>query len=152
MIFSMLRYEIPEAPALIEVLIYESQRVFRDRLVDKDAKKKFDNVLLAGLKTHLKFPNKPTDTFFISLVMKGTESLIAGLPSLGRIGKGDFITMVKGAMRAYEREFKELDIHLVDEVVDMVAYIERVLSMPGGCLLLAGRSGIGRKAATQLVS
>jgi len=100
----------------------------------------------------LKFPDKPTDTFFISLVMKGTESLIAGLPSLGRIGKGDFITMVKGAMRAYEREFKELDIHLVDEVVDMVAYIERVLSMPGGCLLLAGRSGIGRKAATQLVS
>lgn len=55
-------------------------------------------------------------------------------------------------MRAYEREFKELDIHLVDEVLEMVAYIERVLSMPGGCLLLAGRSGIGRKASTQLVS
>lgn len=55
-------------------------------------------------------------------------------------------------MRAYEREFKELDIHLIEEVLDMIAYIERVLSMPGGCLLLAGRSGIGRKASTQLVS
>jgi len=56
--------------------------------------------------------------------------------------------MVEGAMRAYEREFKELDIHLIEEVLDMIAYIERVLSMPGGCLLLAGRSGIGRKPTT----
>jgi dynein heavy chain 2 len=60
--------------------------------------------------------------------------------------------MVQGAMRAYEREFKELNIHLIEEVLDMTAYIERVLSMPGGCLLLAGRSGIARKACTQLVS
>jgi dynein heavy chain 2 len=148
MIFSMLRYEIPEAEALIEVLIYESQRVFRDRLVDREAKKKFDNLLSSGLKASLRYDKKFSDTYFISLTMKGTESLIAGLPSLGRIGKPDFITMIQGAMRAYEREFKELDIHLVDEVVDMVAHIERVLSMPGGCLLLAGRSGIGRKAAT----
>ena len=55
MIFSMLRYEIPEAQALIEVLIYESNRVFRDRLVDREAKKKFDNILYAALKNHLKY-------------------------------------------------------------------------------------------------
>jgi len=109
-------------------------------------------VLQSALKQHLNYPEKLVDTYFISLTMKGTESLIPGLPSLGRIGKPDFISLVKGAMRAYEREFKELDIHLIDEVLDMTAYIERVLSMPGGCLLLAGRSGIGRKASTQLVS
>jgi dynein heavy chain 2 len=148
MIFSMLRYEIPEAQALIEILIYESNRVFRDRLVDRENKKKFDNILYASLKNHLKYQDKLVDTYFISLVMKGNESLIPGLPSLGRIGKNDFITMVQGAMRAYEREFKELDIHLVEEVLEMIAYVERVLSMPGGCLLLAGRSGIGRKAST----
>lgn len=94
MIFSMLRYEIPEAQALIEILIYESNRVFRDRLVDREAKKKFDTVLYAGLKNHLKYQDKLSDTYFISLVMKGTESLIQGLPSLGRIGKSDFIQMV----------------------------------------------------------
>ena len=55
-------------------------------------------------------------------------------------------------MRAYEREFKELDIHLIEEVLDLIAYIERVMSMPGGCLLLAGRAGVGRKQSTQLVS
>ena len=53
--------------------------------------------------------------------------------------------MIDQAMRAYEREFKELDIHLIEEVLDLIAYIERGLSMPGGCLLLAGRAGVGRK-------
>jgi dynein heavy chain 2 len=79
--------------------------------------------------------------------MKGTDSLIPGLPSLGRIGKNDFIIMVQSAMRAYEREFKELEIHLIEEVLDLIAFVERVLSTPGGCLLLAGRSGVGRKAS-----
>lgn len=48
-------------------------------------------------------------------------------------------------MRAYEREFKELDIHMIDEVLELISQVERVLSMPGGSLLLAGRSGVGRK-------
>ena len=59
--------------------------------------------------------------------------------------------MIEQAMRAYEREYKELDINLIEEVTDLIAYIERVLSMPGGCLLLAGRAGVGRKQSTQLV-
>jgi len=70
---------------------------------------------------------------------------------MGRIPKQDYIQMIEQAMRAYEREFKELNIHLIEEVLDLIAYIERVLSMPGGTLLLAGRSGVGRKQSTQLV-
>ena len=64
---------------------------------------------------------------------------------MGRIPKADFIQMIEQAMRAYEREYKELDIHLIEEVMDLIAYTERGLSMPGGCLLLAGRAGVGRK-------
>ena len=55
-------------------------------------------------------------------------------------------------MRAYEREYKEMNIHLIEEILDMVANIERALSIPGGCLLLAGRAGVGRKQAVQLIS
>lgn len=55
-------------------------------------------------------------------------------------------------MRAYEREFKELEIHMIEEVLDMISQIERVLSMPGGSLLLAGRSGVCRKQSIQIVS
>jgi dynein heavy chain 2, cytosolic len=36
--FNLLRYDIPEAQSLIETLIYESSRIFKDRLVDKESK------------------------------------------------------------------------------------------------------------------
>lgn len=55
-------------------------------------------------------------------------------------------------MRAYEREYRALDVHLIEEVLDLFAFVERTLSQQGGCLLLAGRSGVGRKQATQLIS
>jgi dynein heavy chain 2 len=151
MIFSMLRYEIPDPQQLIEIMIYESQRIFKDRLVDKESKKRFDQILYTLLKNHLKFGERLVDTYYISKVAAG-DSLIKGLPNLGRITKTDFVQLVDQQMRAYEREFKELDIHLIDEVLDLFAYVERTLSQQGGCLLLAGRAGVGRKQATQLIS
>jgi len=60
--------------------------------------------------------------------MQGTESIIKGLPSLGRIPKDDFIQLVEGQMRAYEREFKAIDVHLIEEVLDLFAFVERSLS------------------------
>lgn len=60
--------------------------------------------------------------------------------------------MIDQGLRAYEREYKSMDIHLIDEILDLVAYTERTLSQPGANLLLAGRSGTGRKQATQLVA
>lgn len=124
----MLRYEIPDAGSLIEVMVYESQRTFKDRLVDRDAKKRFDVILYGLLKQHLKYQEKLKDVYFISKVMQGTESIIKGLPSLGRIPKDDFIQLVEGQMRAYEREFKAIDVHLIEEVLDLFAFVERSLS------------------------
>ena len=93
MIFSMLRYEIPDPQQLIEIMIYESQRIFKDRLVDKDSKKRFDQILYTLLKNHLKFSEKLVDTYYISKVSSG-ESLIKGLPNLGRISKQDFVLLI----------------------------------------------------------
>jgi len=50
-------------------------------------------------------------------------------------------------MRAYEREFKTMNIHLIDEILELVAFSERTLSQPGSNLLLAGRAGSGRMQA-----
>ena len=38
------------------------------------------------------------------------------------------------------------------EVLENVARVERVLTMPGGSLLLAGRSGVGRRTSVLLVA
>lgn len=74
--------------------------------------------------------------------------MVQGLPPLGRIGKQDFVLMIDQALRAYEREFKTMDMILIDEIFDLIAFSERALSQPGANLLLAGRSGTGRKQST----
>lgn len=52
----------------------------------------------------------------------------------------------------YGRDNQNLDILLFQEVLDYLSRIDRVLSFPGGSLLLAGRSGVGRRTITSLVS
>ena len=37
-------------------------------------------------------------------------------------------------------------------MLDHIAHVDRVLSYPGGSLLLAGRSGVGRRTAVRLVA
>jgi len=55
LVFNLLRYEINEAQGLIETFIYESSRIFKDRLVDKDSKVRFDKILYSLLKNHLRY-------------------------------------------------------------------------------------------------
>ena len=55
LVFNMLRYEINEAQGLIETFIYESSRIFKDRLVDNDSKMRFDKILYSLLKNHLRY-------------------------------------------------------------------------------------------------
>lgn len=45
-----------------------------------------------------------------------------------------------------------MSIVIFKEVLDHIAHIDRVLSSPGGSLLLAGRSGAGRRTAVKLVA
>jgi len=50
------------------------------------------------------------------------------------------------------RENRDLGVIVFKEVLDNIARVERVLTMPGGSLLLAGRSGVGRRTAVLLVA
>ena len=43
-------------------------------------------------------------------------------------------------------------MYIFPEVLEHIASVDRVLSVPGGSLLLAGRSGVGRRTAVQLVA
>lgn len=52
----------------------------------------------------------------------------------------------------YGRDNQNLDILLFQEVLEYMSRIDRVLSFPGGSLLLAGRSGVGRRTIASLVS
>lgn len=50
------------------------------------------------------------------------------------------------------REQSELDILLFSEVLDHISRVDRVLTQPGGSLLMGGRSGVGRRTAVSLVA
>ena len=50
------------------------------------------------------------------------------------------------------RENRDLDILIFREVLENMARVDRVLTMPGGSLLMAGRSGVGRRTAVSLIS
>lgn len=50
------------------------------------------------------------------------------------------------------RENRDLDILIFREVLDNIARVDRVLTLPGGSLLMAGRSGVGRRTAVLLVA
>jgi dynein heavy chain 2 len=50
----------------------------------------------------------------------------------------------------YEREFKEMKMHLLDEILALISSLDRCLSLGGG-VLLAGKSGIGRKNCVSLI-
>eukprot|EP00727_Mastigamoeba_balamuthi_P008574 m51a1_g4339 putative cytoplasmic dynein 2 heavy chain 1 isoform x1 (4695) ;mRNA; f:164362-180818 len=59
---------------------------------------------------------------------------------------------VKRGILMFEREVKELHLSLFPDVFDHIARVDRVLSQPGGALLLVGKSGVGRCSTAQLVS
>ena len=52
--------------------------------------------------------------------------------------------------QGFEREFKELHMLLFPEVLHRIAHFDRVLSIPGGALLLCGSSGVGRRCGTEV--
>ena len=62
------------------------------------------------------------------------------------IGVNHFLSLFSG------REHIELDIFLFREVLEHMVRVDRVLTSPGGSLLLSGQSGVGRRTAVRLVA
>jgi dynein heavy chain 2 len=54
------------------------------------------------------------------------------------------------AATAYSREFGDISIPLIPEVVEWTARVDRALAAPAGHVLLTGRAGVGRLAALKV--
>jgi dynein heavy chain 2 len=145
-VFNIMRYEALGAEALVEVLVYEAFRLFRDRLVDRESKQTLDSLIYNQLKAHLKYNQRMGDVYFISKV-SNVQPVSPEIKTLGRLEKPDLEVTIKEVIKGYEREYKELDIVLVDELLERFTELERALSNLGGCVLLVGRSGVGRRTS-----
>ncbi|XP_069615312.1 cytoplasmic dynein 2 heavy chain 1 [Ranitomeya imitator] len=147
---------------VLEVVAYEARRLFRDRIVTSKELNVFDNILLSVLQGDWGSDvlDHMADLFYVTWgALHEAGSVLApgqALPSHGRpIGKlnsADFKDVIKKGVIQFSRDNRELDILLFHEVLDFMSRVDRVLSFPGGSLLLAGRSGVGRRTVTSLVT
>jgi dynein heavy chain 2 len=71
---------------------------------------------------------------------------------LERLSSSDFKDRLADALRRYEEEHKNLRMLLFPEILDHLAFEDRVLSRPGGSILLIGDSGVGRRSSITLLS
>ncbi|XP_073414467.1 cytoplasmic dynein 2 heavy chain 1 isoform X2 [Dendrobates tinctorius] len=160
-IFGLFRYDL-SGDNVLEVVAYEARRLFRDRIVTSKELNVFDNILMSILQGDWGSDvlDHMADLFYVTWgALHEAGSVLApgqALPSHGRpIGKlnsADFKDVIKKGVIQFSRDNRELDILLFHEVLDFMSRVDRVLSFPGGSLLLAGRSGVGRRTVTSLVS
>lgn len=79
-----------------------------------------------------------------------------GLPPAGRVlsrltGK-DLKPFIERGIARYRADYRDSDVFIFREILDTVVRCDRVLTTPGGSLLLAGRSGVGRRTAVGIVA
>ncbi|KAM4627347.1 cytoplasmic dynein 2 heavy chain 1 [Polymixia lowei] len=164
-VLSLLRYDLTAAQSnvtdsVLEVVAYEARRLFRDRLVSSKDLHSFDNILSSVIRGDWGSDalDNMTDGFYVTWGTSEGAVMAPGQPlpphgkPLGRLNSADLREVIHKGVVLYGRDNRELDLLLFWEVCDFVSRVDRVLSRPGGSLLLAGRSGVGRRTATCLVS
>ncbi|CAL1541204.1 unnamed protein product [Lymnaea stagnalis] len=166
---SLLRYDLTAGAkdntddTVLEIWAYEARRLFRDRIVGQDNRSKFDNMLQSVVRSDWSaniFDNLD-NTFFVTWGARadsGAPAVGAGAPlpphgkPLGKLSEEDLKAVVEKGIRFYSHENRQLDILIFREVLENMARVDRVLSKPGGSLLMAGSSGVGRRTAVSVVA
>ncbi|XP_072546992.1 cytoplasmic dynein 2 heavy chain 1 isoform X2 [Salminus brasiliensis] len=164
-VLSLLRYDltagkcVTPADSVLEVIAYEARRLFRDRIVSSKDLNTFDNILSSVIRGDWGSDvlDNMSDTFFVTwgATHEGrnpNQPLPPYGKPLGRLNTSDLAEVIRKGVVVYGRENRELDLLLFPEVLDFMSRVDRVLGSPAGSLLLAGRSGVGRRTAVSVVS
>ncbi|XP_033632471.1 cytoplasmic dynein 2 heavy chain 1-like isoform X2 [Asterias rubens] len=165
-VLGLLRYDLKAASSdntsdyVLEIFAYEASRLFRDRLVSEEARSRFDSILLGALQSEWNAGHVMQNMAGVYYVTWGSraDAGASGGPlppvgkPLGRLSSSDLKEVIKRAKVTIARENREMNIQIFREVLEYVAHVDRVLSQPGGSLLMAGCSGVGRRTAVTLVA
>ncbi|KAK3801155.1 hypothetical protein RRG08_006872 [Elysia crispata] len=166
---ALLRYDLTAgakdstADTVLEIWAYEARRLFRDRIVGQDNRSKFDNMLQSVVRSDWSSDifDGLDKTYYVTWGARtesGAPAVGAGAPlppfgkPLGKLSEEDLKAVIEKGIKIYSRENRELDILIFQEVLDNMARTDRVLTQPGGSMLMAGRSGVGRRTAVSVVA
>ncbi|KAI6079846.1 Cytoplasmic dynein 2 heavy chain 1 [Aix galericulata] len=165
-VLGLFRYSLTDGPStqtadyVLEIVAYEACRLFRDKLVGMKDLHVFDNILMKVFQSDWGSDvlDNMADIFYVTwgacqeaFTTPGQALPPHGRP-LGRLNSTDLKDTIKKGVIHYGRDKKEIEVLLFQEVLNYMSRVDRVLSFPGGSLLLAGRSGVGRRTVTSLVS
>ncbi|XP_057314672.1 cytoplasmic dynein 2 heavy chain 1-like isoform X2 [Hydractinia symbiolongicarpus] len=162
-VLGLLRYDISDstgdtAEGLLKIWAYQAKRLFSDRLVSKDSSDKFDSMLASVIRNDWSVTLEDIkNTYYVTWGTGGGISHTGNVAGsfgrpLGMLSRPDFKQIVAKGLAAFARDTKEIDYLIFREVLETVAKIDRVLTQPSGSLVLAGRSGVGRRTAVMLVA
>ena len=141
-----LRYDL-EAYHVLDVITYEAERIFRDRLVGDDAARKFDGSVWGNLVRSIWNHKVDGKGGFFTTWLTESEGDIR---MLGKTSADDSKQYIQRELEIYARENKELNMLLFPEVVERIARLDRILSEPGGSVLMIGRPGVGRRTCSTI--
>ncbi|XP_044933442.1 cytoplasmic dynein 2 heavy chain 1 isoform X4 [Mustela putorius furo] len=147
---------------VLEIVAYEARRLFRDKIVGAKELHLFDSILTSVFQGDWGSDvlDNMADSFYVTWGARHNSGTRVAprqpLPPhgkpLGKLNSADLKDVIRKGLIHYGRDNQSLDILLFQEVLEYMSRIDRVLSFPGGSLLLAGRSGVGRRTITSLVS
>ncbi|KAJ3070332.1 Cytoplasmic dynein 2 heavy chain 1 [Podochytrium sp. JEL0797] len=143
-IFGLTRYEIEgdDESSLLNIIAYEAMRLFYDRLVGADSRLKLQQIIQSVLKADWGH-EVDLDGSMYTCAFKG-NSLAKKLVKMNLKG---YLELVTKEIYVYERDIKDLNICLFPEALKHICRVERVLSQPGGSLLMVGRPGVNRHSS-----
>ncbi|KAG1684369.1 Cytoplasmic dynein 2 heavy chain 1 [Nymphon striatum] len=162
-VLGLLRYYIDSedhSPALLlEAWSYEACQIFRSKLVNNEAKTKFDNLLSNILRSNwgVNFPDLSSKyLFYVSWGPHKSIGSAKNQPLFGKVlsklEKSDFEAIVDKGITHFNHEMQDSNQLIFQEVLEMIAFMDHVLSQPGGSALLAGQSGVGHQLTTCIVA
>lgn len=173
LVCGLLRYPAVTPRSLPAVFAYEAQRLFRDHLADEPSRAKFDSILAGIVQARLggavvNFGSAVRSSMVDPLLAATSAAASSGAtgaggdsaaldsadeagPALELVALPDFTEAMASALYTYQRDSQSVSLALFPEVLQHLAHIEQTLSAPGGSLLLAGDSGVGRRACVALV-
>ncbi|TRY75069.1 hypothetical protein TCAL_08574 [Tigriopus californicus] len=145
------------AGVVLEPWTYEACRLFRDKLANAEDVGKFDSIMKATLQSewNSNVLDSIHDMYFVTCA---DASYVPGSPmpkfghNIGKIQDTDWEHFVDKGIVTFGRENRDLDVAIIDELLDLVARCDRVLSKPGGSLLMSGRAGVGRRTACSITA
>jgi len=138
---------------LIKLWIHESQRVFEDRFINDDDKKKFTDYMKEGYKFLAEFDKEGTAfeepnlfTSFITMHQGMDKAYIPieDMPSLKKV--------LEEKLAEYNELKAAMDLVLFDDAMSHICRICRILDQPAGHAMLVGVGGSGKQSLSKLAA